>query len=75
MEQVTGMGGLFFRVREHPGVAPVPSNYGELGWRQGAGPAAFAPFPEAYPNGRFARLYVPEGNPIELWGHDACDRS
>ena len=23
--------------------------------------------PEAYPNGRFARLYDPEKNPIELW--------
>jgi glyoxylase I family protein len=23
--------------------------------------------PEKYPNGRFARLYDPEGNPIELW--------
>jgi predicted enzyme related to lactoylglutathione lyase len=23
--------------------------------------------PEAYPNGRFARLSDPEGNPIELW--------
>ena len=23
--------------------------------------------PEIYPNGRFARLYDPEGNPIELW--------
>ncbi|WP_462173989.1 VOC family protein [Pseudoalteromonas xiamenensis] len=23
--------------------------------------------PEAYPNGSFARLYDPEGNPIELW--------
>jgi glyoxylase I family protein len=23
--------------------------------------------PEAYPNGRFARLKDPEGNPIELW--------
>jgi glyoxylase I family protein len=22
---------------------------------------------EQYPNGRFARLYDPEGNPIELW--------
>ena len=22
---------------------------------------------ETYPNGRFARLYDPEGNPIELW--------
>lgn len=23
--------------------------------------------PQTYPNGRFARLYDPEGNPIELW--------
>lgn len=22
---------------------------------------------QIYPNGRFARLYDPEGNPIELW--------
>ena len=30
--------------------------------------------PEIYPNGRFARLHDPEGNPIELWqpaGRDA----
>src|ERR1039458_9646800 len=30
--------------------------------------------PQVYPNGRFARLYDPEGNPIELWepiGRDA----
>ncbi len=25
------------------------------------------PAPESYPNGRFARLQDPEGNPIELW--------
>jgi len=23
--------------------------------------------PQSYPNGRFARLHDPEGNPIELW--------
>jgi predicted enzyme related to lactoylglutathione lyase len=23
--------------------------------------------PQDYPHGRFARLYDPEGNPIELW--------
>jgi predicted enzyme related to lactoylglutathione lyase len=23
--------------------------------------------PEQYPNGRFARVYDPEGNPVELW--------
>ncbi|MEX2494432.1 MAG: hypothetical protein WD448_00005, partial [Woeseia sp.] len=22
---------------------------------------------QVYPNGRFARMYDPEGNPIELW--------
>jgi predicted enzyme related to lactoylglutathione lyase len=22
---------------------------------------------QSYPNGRFARVYDPEGNPIELW--------
>jgi hypothetical protein len=30
--------------------------------------------PQVYPNGRFARLYDPEGNPVELWepaGRDA----
>jgi glyoxylase I family protein len=30
--------------------------------------------PEPYPNGRFARIHDPEGNPIELWqpmGRDA----
>jgi predicted enzyme related to lactoylglutathione lyase len=29
--------------------------------------------PEVYPNGRFARLHDPEGNPIELW-EPACGR-
>jgi hypothetical protein len=23
--------------------------------------------PQSYPNDRFARLYDPEGNPIDLW--------
>jgi len=23
--------------------------------------------PEEYPNGRFARIHDPEGNPVELW--------
>jgi catechol 2,3-dioxygenase-like lactoylglutathione lyase family enzyme len=117
MEQVTGIGGLFFRARDpkalgqwyqdHLGVALVPSNYEEPPGQQEAGPTVFTPFPETadyfgpdasktwmvnfrvrsldamaqlraagvsvevdpqpYPNGRFARLYDPEGNPIELW--------
>jgi glyoxylase I family protein len=28
------------------------------------------PDPQRYPNGRFARLYDPERNPIELWEPD-----
>jgi hypothetical protein len=56
MEKVTGIGGVFFRARdpaalsqwyqEHLGVAPTPSSYEELPWRQEAGPTVFAPFPE-----------------------------
>jgi catechol 2,3-dioxygenase-like lactoylglutathione lyase family enzyme len=29
--------------------------------------------PQIYPNGRFARLLDPEGNPIELWQPDGRD--
>ncbi len=117
MQQVTGIGGLFFRAknptvlaewyREHLGIALAPSDYSQKPWTQDAGPTVFAPFPqdsdyfgnsarqwminfrvrnldamveqlraakievvvdsEKYPNGRFARLHDPEGNPIELW--------
>jgi predicted enzyme related to lactoylglutathione lyase len=28
---------------------------------------------ESYPNGRFARLHDPEGNPVELWEPRASD--
>jgi hypothetical protein len=31
--------------------------------------------PEHYPNGRFARIHDPEGNPIELWEPAAQDAS
>jgi predicted enzyme related to lactoylglutathione lyase len=117
MEQVTGIGGFFFRAqnpdslaqwyRDHLGINLVPADYETEPWSQAAGPTAFAPFehdteyfgraeqqwminfrvrdldqmveqlraaslevkvdPEPYPNGRFARLHDPEGNPIELW--------
>jgi glyoxylase I family protein len=117
MEQVLGIGGLFFRARDpealsqwyrtHLGISPVPTDYNVAPWHQEAGPTAFCPFPEGsdyfgdpaqkwmvnfrvkdldalvaqlrsqglpvvvdpqrYPNGRFARLCDPEGNPIELW--------
>ncbi|MGO9437104.1 MAG: VOC family protein [Terracidiphilus sp.] len=29
--------------------------------------------PQSYPNGRFARLHDPEGNPIELWQPEVAD--
>lgn len=29
--------------------------------------------PETYPNGRFAQLSDPEGNPIQLWEPGGCD--
>ena len=29
--------------------------------------------PQVYPNGRFARLHDPEGNPIELWEPQGSD--
>jgi glyoxylase I family protein len=117
MQQVTGIGGLFFRAKNpaamaewyktHLGIALVPTDYGQKPWSQEAGPTVFAPLPqdsdyfgnaekqwminfrvsnldaiveqlrsakidvavdpEKYPNGRFARLHDPEGNPIELW--------
>jgi glyoxylase I family protein len=116
-ERVQGIGGFFFRsadpdalaqwYQRHLGIDPVPKDYNQAAWRQGAGPTAFAPFPkdtphfgslsqswmlnfrirnldaivaqlraaaivvevdpEAYPNGRFARLHDPDGNPVELW--------
>lgn len=28
---------------------------------------------EDYPNGRFARVYDPEGTPVELWEPGGCD--
>jgi glyoxylase I family protein len=117
MENVTGIGGFFFRASDpaalarwyqvHFGVTPTPASYDDPSWQQEAGPTVFAPFPadteyfgkpdqswminfrvrnldamvaqlraagiaveidpELYPNGRFARLNDPEGNPIQLW--------
>lgn len=117
MEQVTGIGGFFFRSNEpealgqwykdHLGIALVPEDYYHKPWSQEAGMTVFAPFPhdteyfgrpeqqwminfrvrnldamveqlraakievtvdpETYPNGRFAQLQDPEGNPIQLW--------
>jgi glyoxylase I family protein len=117
MEKVSGIGGVFFRSRDHValqawyekhlGIPKVPTSYDVEPWSQEAGFTVFAPFPEAtdyfgkreqqwmlnfrvrnldamvrqlraagievtvdpkeHPNGRFARLHDPEGNPIELW--------
>jgi predicted enzyme related to lactoylglutathione lyase len=117
MEQITGIGGVFFRAKDLEalstwyedtfGISRAPRDYGTAPWMQQAGATVFAPFPSAidyfgnpsqawminfhvanldrviaqlrakgiavaldpeiYPNGRFARLSDPEGNPIELW--------
>ncbi|HCT76614.1 MAG TPA: glyoxalase [Micromonosporaceae bacterium] len=123
MEQVTGIGGIFFRARDpealtrwyetHLGVPGPPPSYDQRSWEQQAGPTVFAPFaddsehfrrPEQqwainfrvgdldamlaqladagidvdvhkqpYPNGRFAELVDPEGNPIQLWEPAGAD--
>jgi hypothetical protein len=56
MEKVTGIGGLFFRAQDPSALARWYDEY--LG---------VTVTPTNYnDNGRFARLYDPEGNPIEL---------
>jgi predicted enzyme related to lactoylglutathione lyase len=117
MQNVSGIGGLFFRAknpatlaewyRDNLGIDLVPADYNQKSWAQAAGPTVFAPFPadsdyfgnaekqwminfrvqdldamvaqllaaridvsvdpNIHPNGRFARLHDPEGNPVELW--------
>jgi glyoxylase I family protein len=56
MEKVTGIGGFFFRAKDHKalalwyqqhlGISPVPTAAGETPWEQEAGPTAFSPFKE-----------------------------
>jgi glyoxylase I family protein len=117
MEEVLGIGGLFFRAKdptslgrwykERLGIALTPASHEDHPCRTEAGVTIFSPFPETtryfgdpkrmwmvnfrvrdldkmatqlrtagipvdvdpkvYPNGRFARIHDPEGNPIELW--------
>jgi len=78
MERVSGIGGVFFRAadpaalkrwyEEHLGVTMTPTDYAQQSWRQEAGTTVFEPFPRDTDYfGQFARLYDPEGNPVELW--------
>ena len=117
MEQVSGIGGVFFRAENpralaqwyetHLGISKVPETYEQGSWWQDSGPTVFDPYddsneylsklkanlilnfrvanldrmvaqlraagvevevdPEVYPNGRFAHLADPEGNPVQLW--------
>ena len=56
MQQVTGIGGLFFRAKnptavaewykENLGVELMPADYTQKPWSQAAGPTVFAPFPQ-----------------------------
>jgi glyoxylase I family protein len=63
MEQVTGIGGVFFRARdpealarwstEHLGIDPVPATYDEPPWWQEQGPTVLSPLPaDTEPLGR-----------------------
>ena len=54
MEKVDGIGGVFFRSKDPKGLATWYEKH--LGMD-----------PQTYPNGRFASLEDPEGNPIQLW--------
>jgi glyoxylase I family protein len=57
MESVTGIGGVFFRARdhaalkawyqEHLGITITPTNYEDRPWHQTAGPTVWEPFPQA----------------------------
>ena len=58
MEKVTGSGGVFFRVRD---LSEIAVQLREAG-------VSVTLDEQEHPNGRFARLQSPEGNPIELWG-------
>jgi len=56
MQEVSGIGGFFFRSKDpaalaawydrHLGVSPIPTSYEARPWSQEGGPTAFAPFPE-----------------------------
>lgn len=51
-EKVTGIGGFFFRARDHEGLARWYADHlgidiGDAVWRQEAGPTVFAPFRQA----------------------------
>ena len=68
MEKVSGIGGLFFRVREplalkrwyrdNLRIPFTPADYTERPWQQAPGPTVFEPFPEK--TGYF-------GNPKNAW--------
>ena len=68
MEKVTGIGGVFFRARDHEalqawyrdylGVTMMPTSYGQRPWHQAAGPTVWGPFPHA-------SEYF--GNPQKVW--------
>ena len=55
MERVTGIGGLFFRVRDpdalarwyadHLAIDPAPASYEQPPWWQQQGPTGLSPFP------------------------------
>lgn len=82
MEQVTGIGGLFFRARDPQALGDATKawmvnfrgrNLGAMTAQLREAGIAVDTDPQTYPNGRFARVYDPEGNPVELWEPDGPD--
>jgi predicted enzyme related to lactoylglutathione lyase len=67
MEKVLGIGGLFFRSRDPQSLATWYATLDAMLSQLRAAGIEVTVDPETYPNGRFARLHDPEGNPIELW--------
>jgi hypothetical protein len=64
MEKVLGIGGLFFRGRTHL-LELRRETVASSGRPHRVRPVSR--HDRVPPNGRFARLHDPEGNPIELW--------
>jgi glyoxylase I family protein len=74
MEKVHGIGGFFFRARDPDGLAKWYDQHLGVAQLRSASIEVDVDA-ETYPNGKFARLQDPEGNPIQLWEPGGVDKS
>jgi len=70
-QRVTGIGGVFFKSRDPEALSQWYARHLGVPWKPGEG-AGFRwvridPKREDHDYGRFAWIYDPEGNKIELW--------